>query len=453
MAEHEQLESRETEQHEPGSDADRSPANSPTTEENGKPTKTHYTTQFWPAFGGLCFTGLVSAMDGSIVSTALPSIVADLAGAENYVWVVNVYFLTRPLGSSICNDRRYGHIYLRKRTLRWGELDEHAHLGTRGTRGNGTNQASVMHRLKRIDLVGNVLIAWSTFAILWALTYGGTKYLWSQAEVVAPLVVGFVGLAAFLAWENSRWCAYPVMQVHHFNSRTASAAFFISFVVMILSFWTVYFYPVYFQAMTGESPTMSGLSGGMIVTKTGRYKPVHLAAAANLTLSLRLNSILTSQSSKALWAVFQILAGMGLGSLISTTLQAVQAGLPESEVASTTATWSYIRNRFDQLSSRFDPSIGDLFVRGQAYEHATAQFVQSFDPATRVVIMDAYRRRFTARFACQYCLWTRNGVGSAVREGAHFTYRLDSEFGLAEKEKEDCEKNHGKEIGSVNPAQ
>jgi len=64
--------------------------NSPT-----KPAKTHYPTSFWLAFLGLCCTGLVSALDGSIVSTALPSIIADLKGGSNYVWVANVYFLTR----------------------------------------------------------------------------------------------------------------------------------------------------------------------------------------------------------------------------------------------------------------------------------------------------------------------------------------------------------------------
>ena len=60
-----------------------------------KPAMTRYPPSFWLAFLGLCCTGLVSALDGSIVATALPSIVASLQGADDYVWVVNVYFLTR----------------------------------------------------------------------------------------------------------------------------------------------------------------------------------------------------------------------------------------------------------------------------------------------------------------------------------------------------------------------
>jgi hypothetical protein len=60
-----------------------------------KPPKTHYPLSFWLAFLGLCCTGLVSALDGSIVATALPSIIEDLHGGDDYVWVANVYFLTR----------------------------------------------------------------------------------------------------------------------------------------------------------------------------------------------------------------------------------------------------------------------------------------------------------------------------------------------------------------------
>jgi hypothetical protein len=63
--------------------------------EDGPPTKTHYPLKFWLVFAGLCATGLISALDGSIVSTSLPKIIDDLEGGENYVWVVNVYFLTR----------------------------------------------------------------------------------------------------------------------------------------------------------------------------------------------------------------------------------------------------------------------------------------------------------------------------------------------------------------------
>lgn len=57
------------------------------------------------AFGGgwrsyaiiaaLSVVALLPAIEGTIVSTSLPTIVGDLHGSELYVWVVNSYFLSR----------------------------------------------------------------------------------------------------------------------------------------------------------------------------------------------------------------------------------------------------------------------------------------------------------------------------------------------------------------------
>ncbi|KAI9771202.1 MAG: hypothetical protein M1839_002861 [Geoglossum umbratile] len=57
--------------------------------------KPRYGFAFWAIFAGLALTAMVSALDGSIVSTALPTIVRDLQAGNNYVWIINVYFLTR----------------------------------------------------------------------------------------------------------------------------------------------------------------------------------------------------------------------------------------------------------------------------------------------------------------------------------------------------------------------
>jgi hypothetical protein len=59
-----------------------------------KPASRH-TWRFYTIFTGLVLSGMLSALDGAIVSTALPTIVAELDIGANYVWVANIYFLTR----------------------------------------------------------------------------------------------------------------------------------------------------------------------------------------------------------------------------------------------------------------------------------------------------------------------------------------------------------------------
>ena len=49
----------------------------------------------WLIFAGLAVSALLSALEGSVISTALPTIAADLGLGGNYIWVINIYFLTR----------------------------------------------------------------------------------------------------------------------------------------------------------------------------------------------------------------------------------------------------------------------------------------------------------------------------------------------------------------------
>jgi hypothetical protein len=51
--------------------------------------------RFWAIFPSLMITTLLSAMEVTVVSTALPSIVHDLGIGSDYVWIVNSFVLTR----------------------------------------------------------------------------------------------------------------------------------------------------------------------------------------------------------------------------------------------------------------------------------------------------------------------------------------------------------------------
>ncbi|PQE08163.1 major Facilitator Superfamily protein [Rutstroemia sp. NJR-2017a BVV2] len=48
---------------------------------------------FWAIIFALCAAGLLTALEATITSTALPTIVDDLGGADLYVWIVNGFFL------------------------------------------------------------------------------------------------------------------------------------------------------------------------------------------------------------------------------------------------------------------------------------------------------------------------------------------------------------------------
>lgn len=49
--------------------------------------------RFYTILISIACTGLLTALEATITSTALPSIVSDLGGGDVFVWVANGYFL------------------------------------------------------------------------------------------------------------------------------------------------------------------------------------------------------------------------------------------------------------------------------------------------------------------------------------------------------------------------
>lgn len=54
---------------------------------------------FWAIITALCVMSILTALENTAVTTSLPVIVQELKMGENYVWVTNVFFLTRYVGS------------------------------------------------------------------------------------------------------------------------------------------------------------------------------------------------------------------------------------------------------------------------------------------------------------------------------------------------------------------
>lgn len=53
--------------------------------------------KFWAIIFALCVTGLLGALENTVVSTSMPTIVEDLGIGDNYIWITNAFFLTRYL--------------------------------------------------------------------------------------------------------------------------------------------------------------------------------------------------------------------------------------------------------------------------------------------------------------------------------------------------------------------
>ncbi|PWY79695.1 MFS general substrate transporter [Aspergillus heteromorphus CBS 117.55] len=471
--------------------------------------------RFWLIFLAIGIATFVAALDTSIISTALPTITADLSSGDLYVWVINTYLLSSTVSSAIVGQMSniFGRramttlallifaagsavsgaaqstgmllagrtiqglgggaittlsevlvcdmVSLRERGVYAGILGAawamaavvgplmgggftqnvswrwifYINLPITGAAlalivtllrvRNPRQDTSLWHRLRTIDWGGMTLLTLGVTSILLALTWAGTMHPWSSWRTIVPIVLGFLGLLAFIAYEASPLVPEPTMPPRLFTNRTTATLFLMSFIYSMLLFWICYFLPVYFQAVLGATPSRSavmlfpiatttapaGIVAGAMMTKTGKYRLWHFGGFALMTVACGLFTLFDQSTPTGAWTGYQILFGIGTGVVFTTGLPPILATLAEGDVATGTATWIFMRNfgaiwgtaipaavfntRADRIAGTIaDEEVRALFVDGGAYQRATKVFVDGFkgDKALYAVIETLYVR-------------------------------------------------------------
>jgi hypothetical protein len=83
---------------------------------------------------------------------------------------------------------------------------------------------SLQEKLKRIDVLGVIVFVGSSTSFLFGLTAGGVLFPWKSANVIAPLVIGILGMVGF--WFIEEYMAKePMMPMRVFKERTAFAGY------------------------------------------------------------------------------------------------------------------------------------------------------------------------------------------------------------------------------------
>lgn len=93
---------------------------------------------------------------------------------------------------------------------------------------------------------------------LLALEWGGDEYAWNSAMVIGLFCGSAVNLAVFLAWEYKKGdgAMIPLSMVRKRIVWSAMIVMFLFFGAMLTH---GYYVAIYFQAVKGVSPTLSGV--------------------------------------------------------------------------------------------------------------------------------------------------------------------------------------------------
>ncbi|CAG9986857.1 unnamed protein product [Clonostachys byssicola] len=330
---------------------------------------------------------------------------------------------------------------------------------------NYDDDATLSQKLKRIDLLGNFVLMASVVSALFALAYAGSTYNWGSYRILVPLIIGLLGLVLFGFTQRGRFAASePVMPPRLFHHRTSVIIAVNTFINSALTYWVLFFLPVFFQAVKLYGPQYAGVAllpslvitmpgsalAAVAISRWGRYKPVHVAAFAIFVIGLGLLTLQNPDTTVAQWASYQSIAALGGGALINSQLPAFQSPVEESDQAAASATWGFIRslgfvfgvaipatifnNRiYDLQGAIADPSAKLALSTLGPYGSASASFVRQFDLETQHQLRNVFSQGCLRVFQVALGLCALGFVLSLFEDEIVLRKKLKTKYGLKVK--------------------
>ncbi|KAF8185726.1 MFS general substrate transporter [Pholiota molesta] len=311
---------------------------------------------------------------------------------------------------------------------------------------------NLIEKLFMVDWLGNLLVMASTCSTMLALTWGGIRFSWSSPNILVPLILGIFGLCCTLFYE-SRWPAHPVIPLMVFSNRTSIAGYITIFIQGMLTLGLAC-EPTWFQSVLLASPLMSGvlflpltatisfwgIIQGVVISKTGFYRPVTILGWVFILLGSGLFISLQVESSVGLVILYQLILGAGIGFLHSTTFP-VLAPLPLSangpamalvvflrqfSQAWGVAIWGTILQNALQKKLPVDAILAqdDIFANGQQLAYAVIPLIPAMPEALRSQVQSAFLQAFRE-------IWIAFAVCAAVGLKS-----IDGKWGIDRSEKD-----------------
>ncbi|KAJ3940998.1 uncharacterized protein N0V96_008874 [Colletotrichum fioriniae] len=309
----------------------------------------------------LCLSATLSALDMTIVTTAVPNIVASLDSVAGYIWVGSAFILgftaVTPVWGSVADLWGRKPIILLALTIFLAgsllcALAPHmdALIAGRAVKGLGPG-------LKAIDWTGSALCMGGALMVLLALDFGDVVHPWSSATVICLIVFGAVVIGIFLVNEW-KFAANPVLPLRLLSSWSKAAAYSVFAFNAYVFIGITYYLPLYSQAVLGANALTSGLYmlplivscslsaafAGVFIQRTGRYRVLMYAAQVLLILGTGLLINLEFDKNLAKLFTFQILTGVGVGLNIEAPVLAAQAATTVRDTAAVVATMGFLRS-------------------------------------------------------------------------------------------------------------
>ncbi|HEX5823999.1 MAG TPA: MDR family MFS transporter [Candidatus Limnocylindrales bacterium] len=178
---------------------------------------------------------------------------------------------------------------------------------------------------------------------------------WTELTVGGFILVGLIGSALF-AFVESR-AKEPIVPLDLWRNRTYASSILSTFLVSFGFFGAIIFLPRWLQAVRHESATSSGylifpmligligssIVAGALVSRTGKYKAIILAAVVAMTAGIALMTQLRADTEYPALFFWMFVAGLGIGPTLSVFTIVVQNAVPFSKLGVATSNLTFFR--------------------------------------------------------------------------------------------------------------
>ena len=206
-----------------------------------------------------------------------------------------------------------------------------------------------------LDAAGAALLAGATTALMLVCIWGGNRYAWGSAQILA-LIGAVVALSGALLLRERR-AADPIVPFHLLRMPAVAVASSALFLGTAALFAVTVFVPLFLQTTTGATPTEAGLLlvpamlgitlsttlSGRSIARTGRYKRFPVAGLGLMTAALVLLAMLSAHPSQVATGIGLAVFGLGFGMVTQVLVTAVQNSVDRRELGMATATTGFFR--------------------------------------------------------------------------------------------------------------
>lgn len=209
---------------------------------------------------------------------------------------------------------------------------------------------TLREKLKKIDYSGAITIVLAVICFLVATSLGGNLRRWTDITVLVCFAGALCFIILFCVIE-AKYAQFPLMPWPVISSRTPLACSLTNFFCVMSTTALVYITPLYFQALLGLPPSISGLYfmpkiiavsigsviAGMYMSRTGEYRKITIILSLLAIASMVGYTTWTPTTSKIFTSVCLAADGISLGGIITTTLIAMQSCVDHTEMATITS--------------------------------------------------------------------------------------------------------------------